>query len=144
MIWWMLQCLVGHKGLLSPLQLARAAPPAVSGSCACLFEARCCVWNTRPVSALTSAKQWGRSSQAQPLLDCSHIHLVAMLGLVAEPLLHVFVAHTESVAWGVCIVHAFRGGRWLRVVLDISLNYPRRIFFFSLYDCCLVDKHPHK
>lgn len=59
-------------------------------------------------------------------------------GLVAEPLLHIFVAHTESLH-GMCGHHSCFP-RWLRMVLDISINYPRRIFFsFSWYDCCLMD-----
>lgn len=43
-------------------------------------------------------------------------------GLVAEPLLHIFVAH------GMCGHHSCFP-RWLRMVLDISINYPRRISF---------------
>lgn len=51
-----------------------------------------------------------------------------------------------------CSIHAFHGGRWLRVVLDISINYleSQRTFLFSFFhdmalfseNYCLVDKHP--
>lgn len=87
------------------------------GSCACLFEARCCAWNTHPISSVTSAEQWGHSGQAQPLLGCLYVQLVAMWALVvAEPLLPIFVARTESLH-GVS-VHCLCFPRCLRMMLS--------------------------
>lgn len=119
-VWW------DTKGssLLSSLPVQLLLQP---GSCACLFEARCCAWNTHPISSVTSAEQWGHSGQAQPLLGCLYIQLVAMWAVVvAEPLLPIFVARTESLH-GVS-VHCLYFPRCLRMMLS------RRISFFSWND----------
>lgn len=123
---------MGHKGPLSPPQLARAAPAAARELCVPVW-ARCCAWNTRPISSGTAAEQWGHSGQAQPLPACLYIQLLAMLALVAaEPLLPTSVSRTESLH-GVS-AHSWCFPRCLRMVLDISINYPRRISFFSWND----------